>query len=233
MVEIGDALRAIFRASDKNFSLSANVSGFVTVHLRDVPFDTVLRYLLNQADATYSKEENDTIYVIVPKAVEPPSPPEPHLYTILVNVRFHEKEYFVKAVINEGGQVTTEQVFDLGEVTINVGISTGQSTFGRSARGGFIGDGFVADQGMEGTRSDSPTEWLVEATYTFKIHGRWPSDKPKDKDSNAPETPPFTLDSIVGHGTITLKSGVKTLVLEGGPVGGTTSKAVSLTISRG
>ena len=63
--DIRDALKIIFKAVNASYTASNDVQGTVTVHLRDVPFETALRNVLNQVNATYRVEGN--VYVIIPK----------------------------------------------------------------------------------------------------------------------------------------------------------------------
>ena len=60
--DVRDALRIIFRTVGANYSIDPLVQGTVTLSIRDVPFETALRNVLNQVGATYRVEAG--IYVI-------------------------------------------------------------------------------------------------------------------------------------------------------------------------
>lgn len=61
--EIRDALRILFKNVGVSYSVDPTVVGTVTVDMKNQPFITVLRNILNQVDATYRVEAG--IYVIV------------------------------------------------------------------------------------------------------------------------------------------------------------------------
>lgn len=63
--DLRDALKIIFRAVGLSYSVASDVQGTVTVSLKDVPFETALRNVLNQVDATYRIEGG--VYAIIRK----------------------------------------------------------------------------------------------------------------------------------------------------------------------
>jgi type II secretory pathway component GspD/PulD (secretin) len=63
-VDVREALRTLFRQVSVSYSISPEVQGNVTVHLRNVSFDLALRAILEQVNATCRIEEG--IYQIVP-----------------------------------------------------------------------------------------------------------------------------------------------------------------------
>jgi len=63
--DVRDALRALFRNVNVNYSIAPEVQGTVTVSLKNVLFETALRYILGQVDATYRIESG--VYQIVHK----------------------------------------------------------------------------------------------------------------------------------------------------------------------
>jgi hypothetical protein len=63
--DVRDALRALFRNVNVNYSIAPEVQGTVTVSLKNVLFETALRYILTQVDATYRIESG--VYQIVHK----------------------------------------------------------------------------------------------------------------------------------------------------------------------
>ncbi len=66
--DVRDALKIIFKQVGANYSIAPEVQGTVTVSLKDVPFETVLRNVLNQVNATYRVEGG--IYVIILKQAD-------------------------------------------------------------------------------------------------------------------------------------------------------------------
>jgi type II secretory pathway component GspD/PulD (secretin) len=69
--DIRDALKIIFKHVGYSYSVDPAVQGTIVVHIENKPFETVLRNVLNQVDATYRIEGG--IYNIVPR----PAPPDP------------------------------------------------------------------------------------------------------------------------------------------------------------
>jgi hypothetical protein len=61
--DIRDALAILFRNVGVSYTIAPDVQGTVTVNLKNVPFETALRNILNQADATYRVEAG--IYQII------------------------------------------------------------------------------------------------------------------------------------------------------------------------
>ena len=54
--DVREALRQLFRSVNVSFSIAPDVQGTVTLSLRNVTFETALRNILNQVDATYRVE---------------------------------------------------------------------------------------------------------------------------------------------------------------------------------
>ena len=63
--DIRDALKLLFRMVGANYSVASDVQGTVTISLQNVPFETALRAVLNQVDATWRVEGG--IYNIIKK----------------------------------------------------------------------------------------------------------------------------------------------------------------------
>jgi type II secretory pathway component GspD/PulD (secretin) len=53
--DVRDALKVLFRTAGLNYTVAPEVQGVVTLSLRDVPFRTALRNILNQVQATWSE----------------------------------------------------------------------------------------------------------------------------------------------------------------------------------
>jgi len=123
-------------------------------------------------------------------------------YLAVLNVQFHGKKYTLKTVASPSIEASTEQFYDNGDVSIEVIINAS-----RASDGG------------------------IEAVYTVKIQGKWLPEK--GKEPNTPENTQFSsLDGINGRGKVTVTSGEKTLIIEGGRDDEATSKAVYLSITR-
>ena len=73
--DIRDALKVLFRPVGASYSVAPEVQGLVTANLTNVPFETALRNLLNQVNATYRIEGG--IYNIIIKPTENPNPVNP------------------------------------------------------------------------------------------------------------------------------------------------------------
>jgi len=54
--DIRDALKLLFKNVGASYTVAPEVQGTVTVNLHNVPFETALRSLLGQVDATYRVE---------------------------------------------------------------------------------------------------------------------------------------------------------------------------------
>lgn len=66
--DVRDALKMLFRTVNLNYTIASDVQGQVTVSLRNVPFETALRNILNQVDATYRREGG--VYNIIRREAE-------------------------------------------------------------------------------------------------------------------------------------------------------------------
>lgn len=63
--DIRDALKIIFKHVGYSYSVDPQVQGTIVIHIESKPFETVLRNVLNQVNATYRIEGG--IYNIVPR----------------------------------------------------------------------------------------------------------------------------------------------------------------------
>ncbi|HMS54461.1 MAG TPA: STN domain-containing protein, partial [Fimbriimonadaceae bacterium] len=66
--DIRDALRALFKQVNVSYTIAIDVQGTVSISLKDKTFETCLRALLNQVDATYRVEGG--IYNIIKKSLD-------------------------------------------------------------------------------------------------------------------------------------------------------------------
>jgi uncharacterized membrane protein YgcG len=56
--DIRDALKVLFRSTSLNYTVAPDVQGAVTVSIKNVPFKTALRGILEQVNATWREEGN-------------------------------------------------------------------------------------------------------------------------------------------------------------------------------
>lgn len=66
--DVRDAIKMLFRVVNLNYTIAPEVQGQVTVSLRNIPFETALRNILNQVDATYRREGG--VYNIIKREAE-------------------------------------------------------------------------------------------------------------------------------------------------------------------
>jgi len=71
--DIRDALKVLFRSTSLNYTVAPDVQGVVTVSLKQVPFKTALRGLLQQVDATWREEGNIFNVIRKPDPVTTPT----------------------------------------------------------------------------------------------------------------------------------------------------------------
>ncbi len=68
--DIRDAIKLLFKQVDGQYTISNEVQGTITANFKNVPFQTALRGILNQVNATYRIEGG--IYNIIPRPNENP-----------------------------------------------------------------------------------------------------------------------------------------------------------------
>jgi len=88
---IADALKLLFRSVGYNYTLDESVaSGYVTVSLKDVTFETALRTILRSANPPLTYRVDGGVYIITPKVetyetgvaeAQPEEPPQPQVRT--------------------------------------------------------------------------------------------------------------------------------------------------------
>jgi type II secretory pathway component GspD/PulD (secretin) len=66
--DVRDALKILFKNVGASYTVASEVQGSVTVHLKDVPFETALNAILKQVDATFGVEAG--VYTIKKKEVD-------------------------------------------------------------------------------------------------------------------------------------------------------------------
>lgn len=67
--DVRDALRPLFKLIGASYVIAPDVVGAVTVRMKDVSFETALRHILRQVDATYRVENG--IYHVVKRETAP------------------------------------------------------------------------------------------------------------------------------------------------------------------
>lgn len=65
--DIRDALKILFRNVGVSYSVDSNVQGTITCDLKNIPFETALRSVLSQVNATY-RIEGGVYYIVLKKS---------------------------------------------------------------------------------------------------------------------------------------------------------------------
>ena len=73
--DVREALKILFRSVNVSYSIAPDVQGTITVSLKNVPFETALRNILNQVEATYRVEGG--VYQIIKREINTPNPTGP------------------------------------------------------------------------------------------------------------------------------------------------------------
>jgi hypothetical protein len=144
--DVRDALRALFRNVNVNYSIAPEVQGTVTVNLKNVLFETALRYILGQVDATYRIESG--VYQIVRKEAGPgPNPTGGEGGTVVLPTNKVRKRIYIRSA---------DPAFILrmirGSIQTNLTpeISQGRSGVGGGGGGGGISGGIGGGGGGGG-----------------------------------------------------------------------------------
>ena len=144
--DVRDALKIIFKTVNANYTVAQDVQGTVTAHLRDVPFETALRNVLNQVSATYRVEGG--VYVIIPKpsevipgnttgGTEAPA----NQSTPIVTIRIKRADPTLIAMILAGTADIGQQPETSTGVGLQGGSGGGGGFSGGGSGGGFSGGG--------------------------------------------------------------------------------------------
>ena len=151
--DIRDALKVLFRSTSLNYTVAPDVQGVVTVSLKDVPFKTALRGILQQVDATWREEGN--IFNVIRK----PDPVAPTTTDPLANNN-QAAEFFPPIILNNDPQLILNILLDLAnpsdepETSAVSNLRNGGGGFGNGGSGGFGGGsgGFGGGSGFGGGR---------------------------------------------------------------------------------
>lgn len=144
--DVRDALRALFRNVNVNYSIAPEVQGTVTVSLKNVLFETALRYILTQVDATYRIESG--VYQIVHKEniVTPGSTPQQTTLIpttkVIRRIYIHSADpQFILRMIKGTIATNLSPEITLGHSTGGVGGGAGGGIGGGGGGGGIGGGG--------------------------------------------------------------------------------------------
>jgi hypothetical protein len=137
--DVRDALRLLFESVGvTNYTIAQDVQGRITVKLTNVAFETALRNILDQVDATWSIEAG--IYQIK-KREQPPAPstgpttPEtPQATNVIRKIQIQHADPYLIALLLSGNQDFASQP----EFSTQAG---GFGGFGGGGQGGFGGGG--------------------------------------------------------------------------------------------
>ena len=145
--EIRDALKILFKNVGVSYSVDPTVSGTVTVDMKNQPFITVLRNLLNQVDATYRVEAG--IYTIVRREQETGGSagggtdiPPPTQSNVIRRLKIRSADPLLIMVLL-GGSQSTALPPEISTVQNSGGLNSGGQGGNRGGgQGGFGGGGF-------------------------------------------------------------------------------------------
>ncbi len=137
---IRDALRILFKNVGVSYSIAPDVQGTVTASLKNVAFETALRNLLGQVDATYRLE--GAIYTIVKKEIDTGAGTTPNAEPLPTTT---DQKNFYRIKIN---RADPQYIYLLlrGEM----GFGSGPEISTLQGGGGFGGGGFGGGQGGQG-----------------------------------------------------------------------------------
>ena len=152
--DIRDALKILFKQVGAQYSVSQEVQGTVTAYLSNVPFETALRNLLNQVNATYRIEGG--IYVIIPKpAANDPGETTGDTGTVaeptrpIIRIRIQSADpQLIVALLNASADINTQPEQSTMNIGSGGGMGGGMNGGGGMSGGGFGGGGFGG--GMSG-----------------------------------------------------------------------------------
>lgn len=145
---VRDVIRALFKSVGvTNYTIAQDVQGTVTISMKNMPLDTVLRNILNQVDATWRVEAG--AYNIIKKEQnvdtgsgsglptdQIPTTDQRRLYRI--KIQHADPQYVYMLLRGEMGFGNGPEVSALS----GGGFGGGQGGFGGGGQGGFGGGGF-------------------------------------------------------------------------------------------
>lgn len=143
--DIRDALKVLFRNVGVSYTIAPEVQGTVTVSLKNVPFETALRNVLNQVQATYRVEA--AVYNII-KREETTAPTTgqentgltttPELITQRIYIRHADPELIIRLLLVDDSTQTQPEISTMVGGGGSGGFGGGMGGFG-GGMGGFGG----------------------------------------------------------------------------------------------
>lgn len=143
--DIRDALKLLFSQVNANYTVSADVQGTVTTSLKDTPFETALRAILNQVGATWRFEAGIYNIILKPTETDSGAPTiDPNLPTtrtetfpVRIRIRHADPEMIFRLISSN----FTTNAFLEPEMSAFPSGGGNQGGFGNGG-GGFGGGGF-------------------------------------------------------------------------------------------
>lgn len=142
---VRDALKTLFKMVNVSYTIAADVQGTVTVSLKNVPFETALRNILGQVDATYRVEGG--VFNIIKKELDttttnPQTPdqitPTDQKRLYRIKIQHADPQYVYELLKGNLGFGTGPEIS-----TLQGGVrGQGGGGFGQGGGGGFGGGGF-------------------------------------------------------------------------------------------
>lgn len=149
--DVRDALRMMFKGLGVSYQISQEVQGTITVDFKDIPFETALKGILDQVNATYRVETG--IYQVIPreKFTGPENPettgPAPTAKKVVRRIRvLHADPYYILYMLTGQGaqypEISTVNLSGNGGYGNNNG-NNGNNGYGNgNGNGGFGGNNF-------------------------------------------------------------------------------------------
>jgi hypothetical protein len=148
--DIRDALHLLFDQVGVSYTVDANVQGTVIAHLKDVTFETALRNLLNQVNATWRVEGG--VYNIIVKPVQGEGPvqgpvdtPDVQHAIVRIPVKYADPQLIVLMLKGEASFDTEPEITNVPQT--NGGGGGGLSGGGGGFSGGGLGGGLSGGGG--------------------------------------------------------------------------------------
>jgi len=151
--DIRDALKILFRNVGVSYTIAPEVQGTITVSLKNVPFETALRNILNQVQATYRVEAG--VYNIIKReeTVAPTGGTDntgltttPELVTQRIYIRHADPELIIRLLLVDDSTQTQPEISTI----VGSGGGFGGGGFGGGGFGGFGGNNGGFGGGMGG-----------------------------------------------------------------------------------
>jgi hypothetical protein len=151
--DVREALKILFRSVNVSYSIAPDVQGLITVSLRNVPFETALRNILNQVDATDRVEGG--VYQIIRREepIAPGAPTEPSERPTVTNpvrrLKIRHADPQLIMLLLSGSQ-STGLMPEMSTIFNTRNLGGGGFGGGGMGGGGFGGGGFGGGMGGGG-----------------------------------------------------------------------------------